>query len=80
LSCLLTPGGVNGHRPGAASGDDLARIRRIMAALLCKAAATSLRHEAAACRDKAEALRAKYGLEQMNESSRPGPASLGPGR
>ena len=48
--------------PGAASSDDLARIRRIIAALLRKAAATSFPHEAAACREKAEALRAKYGL------------------
>ena len=36
--------------------------RRIVAALLRKAAATSYPHEAAACREKAEALRAKYGL------------------
>jgi hypothetical protein len=56
------PHSANGHRPGAASGDDLARIRRIIAALLRKAAATSYPHEAAACREKAEALRAKYGL------------------
>ena len=56
------PHGANGQRPGAASGDDLARIRRIIAALLRKAAATSFPHEAAACREKAEALRAKYGL------------------
>jgi hypothetical protein len=35
------PGSANGHRPGAASSDDLARIRRIIAALLRKAAATS---------------------------------------
>jgi hypothetical protein len=56
------PGSANGQRPGAASGDDLARIRRIIAALLRKAAATSYPHEAAACRQKAEALRAKYGL------------------
>jgi Protein of unknown function (DUF2786) len=56
------PHSANGHRPGAASSDDLARIRRIIAALLRKAAATSFPHEAAACRDKAEALRAKYGL------------------
>jgi hypothetical protein len=40
----------------------LARIRRIIAALLRKAAATGFPHEAAACRAKAEALRAKYGL------------------
>jgi hypothetical protein len=53
---------ANGHRPGAAGSDDLARIRRIIAALLRKAAATSFPHEAAACREKAEALRAKYGL------------------
>ena len=56
------PGSANGHRPGATSGDELARIRRIIAALLRKAAATSFPHEAAACREKAEALRAKYGL------------------
>jgi hypothetical protein len=56
------PGSANGQRPGAASSDDLARIRRIIAALSRKAAATSFPHEAAACRDKAEALRAKYGL------------------
>lgn len=56
------PGSANGHRPGATSGGDLARIRRIIAALLRKAAATSFPHEAAACREKAEALRAKYGL------------------
>jgi hypothetical protein len=55
------PGGANGHRSGA-STDDLARIQRIIAALLRKAAATTFPHEAAACRDKAEALRAKYGL------------------
>jgi hypothetical protein len=56
------PHSANGHRPGAGSGDELARIRRIIAALLRKAAATSFPHEAAACREKAEALRAKYGL------------------
>jgi Protein of unknown function (DUF2786) len=56
------PYGANGHRTGAASGDDLARIRRIIAALLRKADATSFPHEAAACREKAEALRAKYSL------------------
>ena len=56
------PGSANGHHPGAASGDELARIRRIIAALLRKAAATTFPHEAAACREKAEALRAKYGL------------------
>ncbi|HSO55331.1 MAG TPA: DUF2786 domain-containing protein, partial [Actinomycetes bacterium] len=56
------PGSANGQRPGAGSGDDLARIRRIIAALLRKAAATSYPHEATACREKAEALRAKYGL------------------
>jgi Protein of unknown function (DUF2786) len=57
-----SPGSANGHRPGATSGDDLARIRRIIAALLRKAAATSFPHEATACREKAEALRVKYGL------------------
>jgi hypothetical protein len=56
------PGSANGHRPGAAGGDELARIRRIVAALLRKAAATASPHEAVACREKAEALRAKYGL------------------
>jgi hypothetical protein len=56
------PHSANGQRSGAGSGDDLARIRRIIAALLRKAAATSFPHEAAACREKAEALRAKYGL------------------
>jgi hypothetical protein len=56
------PGSANGQRPGAASGGDLARIRRIIAALLRKAAATSFPHEAAACREKAETLRVKYGL------------------
>ena len=49
------PGSANGQRPGAGSGDELARIRRIIAALLRKAAATSFPHEAAACREKAEA-------------------------
>jgi hypothetical protein len=56
------PHSANGRRSGATSGDDLARIRRIIAALLRKAAATSYPHEAAACREKAEALRVKYGL------------------
>ena len=56
------PGSANGHRPNATGGDELARIRRIIAALLRKAAATSFPHEAAACREKAEALRVKYGL------------------
>ena len=56
------PHSANGQRPSATNGDDLARIRRIIAALLRKAAATSYPHEATACREKAEALRAKYGL------------------
>jgi Protein of unknown function (DUF2786) len=56
------PHSANGQRPTAGSGDDLARIRRIIAALLRKAAATSFPHEAAACGEKAEALRVKYGL------------------
>jgi Protein of unknown function (DUF2786) len=56
------PHSANGQRPGATGGDDLARIRRIIAALLRKAAATSFPHEAAACREKAEVLRTKYGL------------------
>jgi hypothetical protein len=45
------PGSANGHRPGAAGGDELARIRRIVAALLRKAAATASPHEAVACRE-----------------------------
>jgi Protein of unknown function (DUF2786) len=56
------PHSANGQRSGCGSGDDLARIRRIIAALLRKAAATTFPHEAAACREKAEALQAKYGL------------------
>jgi hypothetical protein len=56
------PHSANGQRPGATAGDDLGRIRRIIAALLRKAAATSFPYEAAACREKAEQLRAKYGL------------------
>ena len=56
------PHSANGQRPGASGSDDLARVRRIIAALLRKAAATSFPHEAAACREKAEALRVKYGL------------------
>ena len=56
------PGSANGQRSGASGSDELARIRRIIAGLLRKAAATSFPHEAAACREKAEALRAKYGL------------------
>ena len=56
------PHSANGQRPGATAGDDRARIRRIIAALLRKAAATGFPHEAAACREKAEALRVKYGL------------------
>jgi Protein of unknown function (DUF2786) len=38
------------------------RARRRHDALLRKAAATTFEHEAAACRAKAEAMRAKYGL------------------
>ena len=56
------PHSANGQQPGATGGDALARIRRIIAALLRKAAATSFPHEAAACREKAEALRVKYDL------------------
>ena len=56
------PHSANGQRPGASGSDDLARVRHIIAALLRKAAATSFPHEAAACREKAEALRVKYGL------------------
>jgi hypothetical protein len=55
------PSSANGHRPGAGT-DDLARIRRLIAALLRKAASTTFEHEAEACRAKAEALRQKYGL------------------
>jgi hypothetical protein len=55
------PTGANGHRPGATS-DQRARFRRIVEALLRKAASTPYPHEAEACRAKAEALRAKYGL------------------
>ena len=57
-----SPASANGHHPGAARGEELARIRRIIAALLRKAAAPTFPHEAAACREKAEALRVKYGL------------------
>ena len=65
-----------GRRTGAGSGDGLPRIRRIIAALLRKAAATSFPHEEAACRAKAEALRVKYGLSQRpNRPSRPRLAS-----
>ena len=53
------PHGANGQRSGAGSSDDLTRIRRIIAALLRKADATSYPHKAAACRETAEALRAK---------------------
>jgi hypothetical protein len=56
------PHSANGQRPGATGGEELARIRRIIAALLRKATATSFPHEATACREKAEALRVKYGL------------------
>jgi len=55
------PTGANGHRPGATSSER-ERFRRIIAALLRKAAATTYPPEADACRAKAEALRAKYGL------------------
>jgi hypothetical protein len=56
------PHSANGQHSGAAGNDELARIRRIIAALLCKAAATTFPYEATACREKAEALRVKYGL------------------
>ena len=36
------PGSANGHQPGATGSDDLARIRRIIAALLRKVAAPQL--------------------------------------
>jgi hypothetical protein len=55
------PPGANGQRPGA-TGSDRERYRRIIAALLRKAASTPYPHEAAACRAKAEALRHKYRL------------------
>jgi hypothetical protein len=55
------PAGANGQRPGATSGQR-ERYRRIIDALLRKAASTPYPHEAAACRAKAEALRTKYGL------------------
>jgi aspartyl/asparaginyl beta-hydroxylase (cupin superfamily) len=57
-----------------------ARIRRIIAALLRKAAASRLPHEATACREKAEALREVRPLAQMNRSSRPAWLATGPGR
>jgi hypothetical protein len=44
----------------SATTDELASIRRIIAALLRKATATSFPHEATACRVKVEPLRAKY--------------------
>lgn len=49
----------NGYRTETA---EQARIRRIIEALLRKAAATTFPHEAAACRAKAEELRRKHGL------------------
>jgi hypothetical protein len=73
------PRSANGHQSGATSGDDLARIRRIIAALLRKTAATSFPHEATACWEKAEALRVKYGLRQMNRPSRSRSGQPGPG-
>jgi hypothetical protein len=56
------PPGANGQRQSGATSDQRERYRRIIDALLRKAAATPYPHEAAACRAKAEALRAKYGL------------------
>jgi hypothetical protein len=56
------PPGANGQRRPGATSDQRERYRRIIDALLRKAASTPYRHEAAACRAKAEALRAKYGL------------------
>jgi len=50
------------HRAATKVPRNSGHPRRIIAALLRKAAATSFPHEAAACRDKAETLRAKYGL------------------
>jgi hypothetical protein len=46
------PQSANGHRPGATSGDDLARIRRIIAALLRKAAAGTSRRPAQPVRQR----------------------------
>jgi hypothetical protein len=56
------------------------RIRRIIAGLLRKVATPSFLHEAATCREKAEAMRTRYG--PLATSSRPlrrRPASLGAG-
>jgi hypothetical protein len=69
LGALLGPALVGlplGARHGRLAGGDggghqTASGRRILAALLRKAAA-SFPHEATACREKVEALRAKYGL------------------
>ena len=55
------PSSAYGHRPRATSSER-ERYRRIVQALLRKAAATPYPHEAAACRAKAEALRRKYRL------------------
>ena len=41
------------------SGDELMSIRRIIVGLLRKVAAPSFLHEAAACREKAEAMRSR---------------------
>jgi len=66
------PGSANGHQPGATGSDDLARIRRIIAALLRKAAATSFPHEAAACPGEGRGpARQVRPLGAMNGSSRP---------
>jgi hypothetical protein len=73
------PGSANGQRPGAGSGDDLARIRRIITALLRKAAATSYPHEAAACREKAEALRTNTASSTDEPTVTPWSGQLGPG-
>jgi hypothetical protein len=78
------PGGANGYRPGATSDDELARIRRIIAALLRKAAST-FPHEAAACREKAKALRAKSATvlrvtDATRQCQRGSPIALLPGR
>ena len=53
------PGNANGQWPGDASGDELMSIRRIIVGLLRKVAAPSFLHEAAACREKAEAMRSR---------------------
>jgi hypothetical protein len=69
------PHSANGQRAGATSGDDLARIRRIIAALLRKAAATSFPHEATACARRPRPYAPSTASRQPNRPSRPGPTS-----